>query len=441
MSYRENNIIQINERDLINLIESNAHDLHKSLDPLMDRIGKAPIVMLGEASHGTHEYYMWRARISRRLIEEKDFKIIGVEGDWPDCYRINRYIRNYDDTENTAFEVLKEFNRWPTWMWSNWEIQALMEWLKKHNQNKTHDRQTGFYGLDVYSLWESLEAITDYLRTNDPDALKAAEHAMQCFEPNGEKGAEYGSASRFVPESCQEEVLDLLKTIRARVPLYDSDPEAPFNAEQNAMTAVNAEKYYRAMMEGGPESWNIRDVHMTETLERLLDFHGEGAKAIVWEHNTHIGDARATDMSRGGMVNVGQLAREKWGRSDTVLVGFGSHRGTVIAARAWDDKMKEMVVPPARENSWEDLLNRSEPTDKIVINQDIKDSPLLNNPVNHRAIGVVYDPDREYYGNYVPSIIPDRYDAFVFIDDSQALHPIKTATKSNMTPETYPWGI
>ncbi len=425
----------------MNLIQTHSHDPEESLDPLMERIGDARIVLLGEASHGTHEYYVWRSRISQRLIREKGFNIIGVEGDWPDCYRINRYIRNYDNSGIKAVDVLKKFNRWPTWMWANWEVSALMEWLKNHNGDLPYKQQVGFYGLDVYSLWESLEAILDYLRENDPDALKAAEEAMLCFEPYDREGSDYGVSARFVPESCEQEVLKLLKMIRARVPLYDSDPEAPFNAEQNAMTAVNAERYYRAMIEGGPESWNIRDVHMTDTLEKLLDFHGPGSKAIVWEHNTHIGDARATDMARGGMVNVGQLARERWGKSNTVLVGFGSYRGTVIAGRAWGAPMQEMEVPAARKGSWEDMLHSTTPENKLLISNDIRKYPLLDSRINHRAIGVVYDPLHEKYGNYVPSMIPERYDAFMFFDRAEALHPLKVEPQGELTPETYPWGI
>lgn len=432
---------EINQKEVMNLIQTHSHDPDASLDPLMERIGDARLVLLGEASHGTHEYYLWRARISQRLIREKGFNLIGVEGDWPDCYRINRYIRNYENGGTKAVDVLSKFNRWPTWMWANWEIAALMEWLKKHNNGLPHDKQVGFYGLDVYSLWESLEAILDYLRENDPDALKAAEEAMQCFEPYEREGQDYGVSTRFVPESCEQEVLDLLKKIRSRVPLYDSDPEAPFNAEQNAMTAVNAERYYRAMIEGGPESWNIRDVHMTDTLEKLLDFHGPGSKAIVWEHNTHIGDARATDMARGGMVNVGQLVRERYGKSDTVLVGFGSHSGTVIAGSAWGAPMQEMEVPKARRNSWEDMLHTTTPENKLIITRDIERFPLLDSRVPHRAIGVVYHPAHEQYGNYVPSLIPERYDVFIFIDQTKALHPIKAGADTELTPETYPWAI
>lgn len=324
-------------------------------------------------------------------------------------------------------------------MWANWEIASLMEWLRKHNQKNKN--QVGFYGLDVYSLWESLDAIMDYLRKNDPDALATAQKAYQCFEPYNREGQDYALSTRFAPETCEKEVVDLLREIRSRVPMYDSDPEAPFNTEQNAMVAANAERYYRAMIKGGPESWNIRDRHMTETIEKLLYYGGEESKIIVWEHNTHIGDARATDMHRSGMVNVGQLVREKWGNSSTVSVGFGSYEGSVIAGSSWGAEMEEMNVPKARENSWEDILHSSKPKDKFIISDDVKEYKQIQKRLNHRAIGVVYDPDMEHYGNYVPSLIPERYDAFVFIDKTKALHAMDTREEKLLTPETYPFGV
>ncbi|MFP4064985.1 MAG: erythromycin esterase family protein [Bacteroidales bacterium] len=435
------NATNIPEKDIIDLVQRHSHDLDRGLEPLLEKIGDARIVLLGEASHGTHEYYLWRSRITQRLVKEKGFKIIGVEGDWPDCYQINRYIRHYADSRPSAVEVLKEFDRWPSWMWANWEIAALMEWLKKYNSEKPFNQQTGFYGLDVYSLWESLEAIIEYVRKHDPDATAAAVEALQCFEPYQREGSTYASAARFVPDSCKKEVLDVLRKIRMRVPMYNSDPEAPFSAEQNAMTAVNAERYYRSMIEGGPESWNIRDTHMTDTLEKLLDFHGPDSRAIVWEHNTHIGDARATGMSRSGMVNVGQLVREKWGRSNSVLVGFGSYEGSVIAGRGWGSSMEEMEVPPAREDSWEAILHQSDPKNKLIITSELRKESMMTQHLNHRAIGVVYDPELEYRRNYVPSLMTERYDAFLFLDKSQGLHPVKGKADVSKTPETYPWGI
>ncbi|MDX1667295.1 MAG: erythromycin esterase family protein, partial [Saprospiraceae bacterium] len=310
-----------NITNIKNTIDSESFQLNDTddLQPLFDQIGDARIVMLGEASHGTHEYYTWRARISRRLIEEKGFNFIGVEGDWPDAYRLNRYVKGYTNAGDSARKVLSKIERWPTWMWANWETAALGEWLKEHNQSLPPNRRVGFYGLDVYSLWESMKAIIDYLEEEDPAAAVTARQALSCFEPYGEEGQHYGLAARMAPRSCEGEVIEMLREIREKAPQYDHDPEAAFNAEQNALVARNAERYFRTMIGSGPESWNVRDHHMHETLDRLLDFHGKHSKAIVWEHNTHIGDARATQMASRGMVNVGQLARDAYSENEVVL--------------------------------------------------------------------------------------------------------------------------
>jgi len=434
----------IDEQEVIQILRKEAVRLREpeDLDPLMARIGNARIVMLGEATHGTHEYYTWRSHLTKRLIRERNFNFIAVEGDWPDCYRLNRYIKNHADAGNTANEVLHSFSRWPTWMWANWEIVALAEWLRRHNYRLPVSKKIGFYGLDVYSLWESMEAIINYLKKVDPSALHKAEEAFRCFEPyREEEGQGYARASQFVPELCQDEVVDLLKEIRYRLPQYNTDHEAVFSAEQNAMVAVKAEEYYRAMIQGGPHSWNIRDRHMMETLKRLLEFHGKFAKAIVWEHNTHIGDARATDMIEEGMFNIGELARVEYGEGDVVLVGFGSNRGSVMAGKRWDAPMQKMEVPPASDGSWEDLLHTSGAHDQLLIMDKLMVDPLMENHIGHRAIGVVYQPQYEKYGNYVPTILPMRYDAFIYLDETKALHPLHIKPHGHVVPETYPFGV
>lgn len=433
----------IDQAVMVNAIKQNSHPLNEvnDLQPLLDRIGGASIVMLGEASHGTHEYYTWRTQITKKLIEEKGFNFIAVEGDWPDCYRLNRFIKGYDDKDKSAFKVLHEFNRWPTWMWANWEIVALAEWMKKHNSDLPANKKAGFYGLDVYSLWESLDSIMRYLKKTDPTALKVAEDAFRCFEPYRQgEGQSYAQASMFVPELCQTEVVNLLKEIKRKLPEYNTDHENVFSAEQNAIITVNAEKYYRAMIRGGRESWNLRDRYMANTLNRLLAFHGTGSKAIVWAHNTHIGDASATDMAAEGMYNIGELARVQHSEKEVVLVGFGSYKGSVIAGRAWGAPMQVMPVPEARDGSWEYLLHRSGAFDKLLIMDKLKDV-FAHEHVNHRAIGVVYDPEREHRSNYVPSIIANRYDAFVFVDQTQAVHPLHIHPNGQQIPETYPFGV
>jgi erythromycin esterase len=435
----------INETELISLIKQWAYPLNSKADlqPLFDRIGDCRIVMLGEASHGTHEFYTWRAQITKRLIQEKGFQFIAVEGDWPDCFRLNRFIKGLDEKDKSTFKVLQAFNRWPTWMWANWEMVALADWLYEFNKSKPLNKRAGFYGLDVYSLWESMESIIRYLEKTDPGALTTAMEAFRCFEPyQKDEGRGYARASQFVPELCQQEVVELLKEIQSKSILYNSDPENVFSVEQNARIAVNAEKYYRAMIKGEPHSWNLRDRHMADTLDDLLEYHGKDAKVIVWAHNTHIGYARATDMAANGMVNLGELARIKYGDPNVVLVGFGSYKGSVIAGKNWGAPMQALNLPDAARGSWEYLLHKASNQNQLLLMEDfISNDTLLEHPIGHRAVGVVYNPQYEAYGNYVPSILPLRYDAFIHLDQTMALHPLHVDTAVAQMPETYPFGV
>jgi erythromycin esterase len=431
-------------------------NFNKDLDPLLEQIGDARYVLLGEASHGTSEFYTWRAEITKRLITEKGFSFIAVEGDWPDCYRVNRYAKGMTNSGSSAYEVLHAFSRWPTWMWANREIVDLIEWLRSHNnkvveKEEEDNKKIGFYGLDVYSLWESLDAVMQYLRKNYPDVMKSAIEAYRCFEPYGRDVEEYARATAFIPESCEDEVMDMLLELRRKTTpdkmLKDNGREAYFNAEQNAVVAKNAELYYRTMMHGGVASWNVRDHHMMNTLERLMKFHGSNAKSIVWAHNTHIGDARATDMRQAKMVNLGQLAREQAGRDNVVLVGFGTYRGNVIAAKEWREPMERMTVPPAVDGSWDSFLHsldNNSGRNKLLTFSDIDkiETSSLESTRGQRAIGVVYHPSYERYGNYVETILPIRYDAFLFIDETHALHPLHMpVSPDEELPETFPTGL
>jgi erythromycin esterase-like protein len=408
------------------------------LTPLIEDTNGRRVVMLGEASHGTHEYYTWRTAISKRLIQEQGFNFIAVEGDWPDCYKINRYVKGYKDAGDDIVTVLSSFDRWPTWMWANWEVAALAEWLREYNKDLPADEKIGFYGLDVYSLWDSMREMIDYLETKDPQTAKSVRKAIQCFEPFQEDEHMYARYS-LTEHSCRDEVLNLLREIRKKAQFLDGDPEAGFNTEQNALIAVNAEKYYSSMMGFDDKSWNVRDTHMMETLDRLLQFHGESSKGIVWEHNTHIGDARATDMKDAGMYNIGQLAREQYGNSNVYLCGFASYQGTVIAGEQWGDNMEIMEVPKAREGSIEEILHEESPKDRYILFSEPHDKKYRQR-IRHRAIGVVYNPHQERYGNYVPSILAQRYDALIYIDETSALHPLHMEPHNSKTPETYPFG-
>ncbi|HJR81881.1 MAG TPA: erythromycin esterase family protein [Anaerolineales bacterium] len=427
--------------NLVEEVRQFAHPLKtvEDLDPLIEQIGEARFVLLGEASHGTSEYYQWRARLSSRLIAEMGFNFVAVEGDWPDCYRVNRYVKGYPDAGDSARDVLHAFRRWPTWMWANWEIVAFAEWMRRFNKNRS--KTAGFYGLDVYSLWESMESILTYLEKKDPQAVQTARQAYQCFEPFGEDPQSYAWNTRMVPDDCEDEVIDLLLEMQRRAGRYNGDPEAGFNAEQNALVIKNAEKYYRAMVRTDSGLWNVRDQHMMETLNRLMDFHGPNAKGIVWAHNTHIGDARYTDMARAGMFNIGQLAREGHQNEGVILVGFGSYYGSVIAGDSWGAPMERMTVPEGRMGSWEDILHQANKADQLLIFDPDRVSDEFRKPRGHRAIGVVYHPEFESRGNYVPTVLPKRYDAFLFMDETEALHPLHIRPEEVNPPDTYPWGV
>lgn len=426
--------------DTAELLESH-HRLEspEDLNPLLERIGDAKYVLLGEASHGTHEYYTWRAELSKRLIREKGFSFIAVEGDWPDCYRINEYVKGYPDADTSALATLKNFTRWPTWMWANWEVAALIDWMRAYNQHLPAERKVGFYGLDVYSLWESMHTILGYLRKEDPKAAELAMEAFRCFEPY-EEGVDYTRAMMQLSADCTNEVVNLLQEVKKRSGRYNRDREAPLNAEMNARVVANAEHYYRSMVSFRDESWNVRDTHMAETLSALTQFHGTNSKAIVWEHNTHVGDARYTDMHKNGLVNVGQLVREKYRNDGVYIVGFSSHAGSVIAGRRWEAPMERMTVPPAMNGSVEEILHRESPENKMLLFDKHNPDRRFNRYLGHRAIGVVYHPEREW-GNYVPTLLSSRYDALFYFDKSKALHPIHMQPDGEKTPDTYPFGV
>ncbi|TYS14501.1 erythromycin esterase family protein [Rossellomorea vietnamensis] len=402
---------------------SKAYKSERDLDKILQEIGDSRIVLLGEASHGTSEYYKIRTELSKRLIEEKGFNIIAVEGDWPASQSINKYIKGNDETANPR-DVLQSFKRWPTWMWANEEVVELISWLKEYNAKKASKQKAGFYGIDVYSLWESMEEVILYLEnTNSPD-LEKAKKAFSCFEPFNKEPQEYAVSAGYLGEDCTEEIVGLLSTIRANKKDFAESHEQELNLEVNAMVAANAEHYYRAMVSNDEKSWNIRDEHMVEALNAVMKFYGEEAKVIVWEHNTHVGDARATDMMEAGMTNVGQIVREQNPKEDVYIVGFGTHRGTVIASKEWGVNLEKMEVPPAQRGSWEDAMHQAGNYNQLLLFND-ENRKLFHSPLGHRAIGVVYRPQYEQYGNYVPSIMSERYDAFIYIDESNALQPLE----------------
>ena len=414
------------------------------LDRLIELVGDSRYVLIGEASHGTSEFYRWRAELSKRLIAELGFSFVAVEGDWPDCYKVNRFVKDYPDSGASAYGVLHDFDRWPTWMWANREVMEFITWLREHNARQPYESQAGFYGLDVYSLYESMTEVVRYLDGIDPEAARSARRAYSCFEPYSGDVQEYARATALVPTSCEDEAVSILSTLRRKAPEYAADGrEAYFNAEQNALVALGAEQYYRSMVRGGAGSWNVRDRHMADTLERLMRLHGPRARGIVWAHNTHVGDARFTDMARAGMVNLGELVRQGHGGEGVVLVGFGTYRGTVIAAEEWGLPMQRLPVPDAREDSYEGVMHQSGVPELLLLFDGSDDGgiPGLETVRGHRAIGVVYEPAHERWGNYVPTILPRRYDAFIFLDHTVALDPLHIPVHIGAEPpETYPSG-
>ncbi len=395
----------------------------EDLNKIVDAIGNSKIVLLGEATHGTSEFYTCRAEITKRLIQEKGFSLIAIEGDWPPTDAVNRFVKAYDQTERNSYEILQAYNRWPTWMWANEEIADFIGWLRLHNSRSA--QKTGFYGIDVYSLWESLDEIVRLLSNNNlsPKHLKLAKETLACFEASNRDPEKYAVSAVHLSNRCIEEVDNLLHALRKDEEIFKDAQETALSLKLNALVARNAEDYYSAMIRDDALSWNIRDGHMVSAINEIRDFHGREAKIIIWEHNTHIGDARATDMRRAGMVNVGQLLREQQLSEEVFSVGFGTYTGSVIAASSWGTPFQKMRIPPARLNSWEELLNRTGAHNKILL-FDNGNYALFDRWVGHRAIGVVYHPEYEAHGNYVPSKIAQRYDAFVFINDTKALTPI-----------------
>lgn len=434
---------EVNVSDVLADIRSLAQPLTDAadFDRLVGAVGDARFVCIGEASHGTHEYYLSRAMLSRRLIEEKGFTWIGVEGDWPDCWRINRWVRGQEEQELDVVGLLSRFERWPTWMWANREVADFLDWLHERNLKLPQKDRAGFYGLDVYSLWDSLREVISWLEANAPEAVPMAMRAWQCFIPFREDPHQYAWNTRLVPEGCEADVVSLLVAVRDRAGGRSGDDEEAFDAAQNAEVAAEAEHYYRIMVRGDRESWNIRDRHMADTIDRLSTHLGPRSKGLIWEHNTHVGDARATDMARDGMVNVGQLVRERHAADGVRLVGFAGHRGSVLAAGAWGSPERILQMPQARPGSHEDMLHRALGRPSVLVFDKSGTGPWLSTWLGHRAIGVVYQPHREA-GNYVPTLMGRRYDALIWFEHTSALRPLHhEARPEEPELETEPTGF
>jgi erythromycin esterase-like protein len=447
--------LPLGERETLETVRRAARPVtgdHSDYDALLDLVGDARIVLLGEASHGTHEFYRERSRITKRLITERGFTGVAIEGDWPDAYRVNRYVQGAADDAD-AEAALAGFRRFPTWMWRNADVLDFIGWLRAHNEHRHHTGpKAGFYGLDLYSLGASMEAVIAYLDRQDPPAGVRARERYECLEPYAGESTGYGEAMLLgVGEPCRRGVIEQLVELRRRAGeylLHDglAAEDEYFFAEQNAMVVADAEEYYRTMFGDRAGSWNLRDRHMADTLDQLsahLDRHGTTSRLVVWAHNSHVGDARATEMSGRGELNIGQLMRERHGR-DAVNVGFSTYSGTVTAVTEWGAPPERKRVRPALRDSYEYLFHATQVPAFLLCPLAGGDTGrALREPRLHRAIGVIYRPETERQSHWFSASLAQQYDALVHLDVTRAVEPLERTRDWELAepPETYPTAL
>lgn len=410
------------------------------LSGLLDRIGDARVVLIGEASHGTSEFYRMRQRITQELIKRKGFSIIGIEGDWPDVEQIDDYTRLKDGKAERPREA---FARFPSWMWRNKEVLSFVEWLRAENEKRDPADRTWFCGLDLYSLFSSAHEVIEALERNGETELarvaKTRYSGLLAYEPEPQK---YGSAVFLAAQEAQEqEVVSMLRDLLDRR-LKERDGGSPeweraFDAEQNARVVANAEEYYRALFYGRHSTWNLRDGHMFETLRLLLKEKGDDAKAVVWAHNSHIGDARSTEMGRRGELNIGQLCAEHFG-ADSYRIGFGTHTGTVAAADNWDEPVRIMEVNPSIYGSHERACHESGISRFLLPLGGVRGALGEEARASERAIGVIYRPETEMLSHYFEAELDTQFDEYVWFDESRAVTPFERAQAPDL-PERHPF--
>jgi erythromycin esterase-like protein len=420
-------------------------------DSLIELIGDAQVVLLGEASHGTHEFYRERARLTQRLITEEGFTAVAVEADWPDAYRVNRWVRGGGEDKD-GLQALGGFERFPRWMWRNQDVLSFITWLHRHNQSQPKSSRVGFYGLDLYSLFTSMQEVIRVLERIDPPAADRARYRYGCFDAYGEDTQAYGYAAGFeLTRSCEDQAVQQLLEVQRRAAelalgRHDLHGDDAFYIEQNARLVKNAEEYYRTMFRGRIDSWNLRDSHMAETLEALIAHLGRDqshARVVVWEHNSHIGDARATDMGDMGEWNVGQLTRERFA-DDVRLIGFTTYKGTVTAASDWDAPAERKRVRPALQGSIEALFHTiGFPGFLLPLRGDAALEQALSDTRLERAIGVIYRPESERVSHYFEARIPQQFDAVIHLDETSAVEPLDWTAGwgEGEPPETFPTGL
>jgi erythromycin esterase-like protein len=425
------------------------HPTPKDLDQLLKPIASANVIMIGEASHGTQDFYHLRASITKHLIEHHGLDAVAVEADWPDAYRVNCFIRG-DSSDRDANAALSGFERFPAWMWRNTEVWSFVRWLREWNDRHPR-RKVGFYGLDLYSLSSSIQAVIDYLDKVDPEAARRARDRYACFDHYSGDSQAYGYAvSAGITEPCEHDVVQQLTELRKRATDYASRDgqgaaDAFFSAEQNARLAANAEEYYRSMFRGRHSSWNIRDTHMADTFDALSDYlaqrNGVKPRIAVWAHNSHLGDARATEMGDRGELNLGQLLRQRYGAA-AKSIGFTTYDGTVTAATDWDAPGERKIVRPALEGSIEALLHDVGMA-QFVLHLDDERLAGFASPLLERAIGVIYRPRSERQSHYFHARVAEQFDALIHVDRSTALVPLEPSPhwRHEEVPETYPSGL
>ena len=419
-------------------------------DEILRLVGDARFVLIGEASHGTHEFYQSRAEITKRLIEEKNFSAVAVEADFPDANRVNRFARGLGE-DKTAKDALADFSRFPLWMWRNSVVLEFVEWLKSHNEKLETNKKVGFYGLDLYSLHSSMKSVLDYLEKVDPNAARIARSRYSCFDHFGEDAQSYGYAANYDERfSCEDEAVKQLVELQRRHAEYANRDgfvarDEFFFAEQNARLVKNAEEYYRAMFKGRVSSWNLRDRHMAETLDALathLEAENQPSKIVVWAHNSHLGDARATEMGERGEWNVGQLVRERY-KNEACLIGFTTHAGTVTAATNWDEPAQLKKVRPSHKDSYEQIFHQTGLSEFFLNLRDAEIEEALRQPQLERAIGVIYRPETERVSHYFAAVLSEQFDGVIHFDETRALEPLdkNLSGAGEDAPETFPEGL
>jgi erythromycin esterase len=396
---------------------ANAEDL----TPLLNEIGESRFVLLGASSHGTSEFYRWRLELTRRLIAEKGFSIIAVEGEWPSMYLFNHYINATSDTLSSAAEALTAAP-WPHWLWLNREISEFGEWLRNHNYAQPEKVQ--LYGIDIYSLWTSLDELNNEVKSMDPEIAQRISEAYSCLRQYYRDELQYSISTLNDKADCSDGASAAFNVLMQEWISRDDLGQGVFNALQNARVVKNAERYYYASMRSATAAWNIRDSQMMEMLDGILKYHGPKRKVIIWAHNTHVVNPRATSLSSEGMINFASLLRDRYSTEGVYAVGFGSYSGTVTASTRWNGETQFTNLPPARPGSWEEVLQRYEPSNKIVMLNRLKGDGGFVSALAHRAVGVIYDGVDEEK-NYLPAIVPDAYDAFVYIERTTALQPLR----------------